>query len=176
MAKVKLDIESNFDVLRQAGDNLNKLNNEAAKLGDKMNGSFKQATSGADKFDKEVKNGITSVNKLTKESDSFKSSISNMATGFVAGTVISGGLSKISQAFTDAIQLQKEFEKSIQNLSAITGASGKDLDFYSEQALKLGVTVKGGAVATVEAFKLIGSAKPELLANKEALVQVTESA
>ena len=50
------------------------------------------------------------------------------------------------------------------------------MTILKQKAIELGVSVKGGATATVEAFKLIGSAKPELLANKEALSQVTEQA
>lgn len=69
-----------------------------------------------------------------------------------------------------------EFNQSVADLSAITGATGKDLDFFKNKATELGLQVKGGATAVVEAYKLIGSAKPELLSNVEALNQVTESA
>ena len=76
----------------------------------------------------------------------------------------------------DSVQEFAKFESALQNLSAITGASGKDLEFYSDNAKKLGIDVKGGASAVVEAYKLIGSAKPELLENKEALNEVTKAA
>ena len=76
----------------------------------------------------------------------------------------------------DSVQEFAKFESALQNLSAITGASGKDLEFYSDNAKKLGIDVKGGAAAVVEAYKLIGSAKPELLENKEALNEVTKAA
>lgn len=79
-------------------------------------------------------------------------------------------------AFRDGIQTSREFGKSLANLSAITGASGADLKFFKDQALEMGKTVEGGAKAVVEAYKLIGSAKPELMSNKEALNQVTEAA
>lgn len=193
MAKIKLDIETNFDALRQAGSNLHSLNNEAEDLTVKMNKAFKTSTNSAEKFDNTVKEGVRDLNKLEKEAagvekvgksfnsankqaESFGSSLKTMATGFVAGTLITGAMSKISGAFADALEVQKQFEASIQNLSAITGASGKDLDFYKQKAIEMGVSVKGGATAAVEAFKLIGSAKPELLESKEALVAVTESA
>lgn len=76
----------------------------------------------------------------------------------------------------DSVAEFSKLETSLKNLSAITGASGKDLEFYSENAKKLGIEVKGGAAAVVEAYKLIGSAKPELLENKEALNEVTKAA
>lgn len=75
-----------------------------------------------------------------------------------------------------AIATIVEFDSSIADLSAITGLAGKDLDFFKENAIRMGVDVKGGATAVVEAYKLIGSAKPELLENAAALNSVTESA
>jgi len=183
MAKINLEYVTNLDPLLRAGQQVHTLNTEAQQLGQSMTNSFRKSNENAEKFDNtlkkttnDVKGLSNEIDKSTKQAESFGSKLTTMATGFVAGQVITGGLQKIGQAFNHAIDLQKEFEKSIQNLSAITGASGADLDFYSEQALKLGVTVKGGAVATVEAFKLIGSAKPELLSNKEALADVTKQA
>jgi len=95
---------------------------------------------------------------------------------FFTGNVLAQGASKLVGVFKDAITVSRDFEKSLANLSAITGASGKDLGFYKEQAKQLGLTTQGGAKAVVEAFKLIGSAKPELLQNKEALAGVTKQA
>lgn len=128
------------------------------------------------KLEKQLDEVVTKMNTVKASTVSTGSKLSEMATGFVVGSAITGGIQKVGEAFTHAINLQREFEKSIQNLSAITGAEGQDLEFYSEKAIELGVSVKGGAVAAVEAFKLIGSAKPELLANKDALVDVTKAA
>lgn len=190
MAKIKLDIEANFDALRRAGSHVQELSREAGQLNQTMNNGFRQSASAVDNFDSTIRRANTDLERMERQTrgtsnalgtasnqaESFGSKISSMATGFVAGAVITGGLAAIGGAFKHAIDLQKEFEKSIQNLSAITGASGADLDFYKDKALQLGTTVKGGAVAVVEAFKLIGSAKPELLSNKEALAEVTEQA
>ena len=68
------------------------------------------------------------------------------------------------------------FTKSISELSAITGATGKDLKFYEEQAALIGKTTTLSASQAADAFKLIASAKPDLLANKEALAAVTKEA
>ncbi len=69
-----------------------------------------------------------------------------------------------------------EFDQAIQDLVSITGAGGKDLEFFKNQAIGLGKEVEGGASAVIEAYKLIGSAKPELLKNSKALDAVTQSA
>ena len=68
------------------------------------------------------------------------------------------------------------FTKSVSELSAITGATGKDLQFYEEQAALIGKTTTLSASQAADAFKLIASAKPDLLANKEALAAVTKEA
>ena len=66
------------------------------------------------------------------------------------------------------------FQDQIQELSAITGAAGKDLAFLSEEALRLSkVSVVSGA-KVAEAFKLIASAKDDLLQDPKGLSKVTE--
>lgn len=76
-----------------------------------------------------------------------------------------------------------EFEAKVDELSALTGLAGEDLDWLAEQAKKLGVSttesginITKGATEIVDAYKLMGSAKPELLGNKEALNEVTTQA
>jgi hypothetical protein len=68
-----------------------------------------------------------------------------------------------------------EFSKAVSNLSALTGAVGKDLDYLKEQAKTLGKQYGKSAVEIVDAMKLVGSAKPELLSNVQALSDVTSS-
>ena len=97
--------------------------------------------------------------------------------GAAAGiTGLSFGLKKLA---TDA----NEFESRLANLSALTGLSGSSLDYLADQAKKLsvgvtedGVRITKSANDIVDAFTLMGSAKPELLKNKEALAQVTTEA
>lgn len=76
----------------------------------------------------------------------------------------------------DAFNTINDFGQSLANLSAITGASGADLDFYKKKAIEIGGATTLSASQTLEAFKLIGSANPELLKSSDALVQVTNDA
>jgi len=96
--------------------------------------------------------------------DGLKNSLSDLVAAF---GLVTGGL-----AFTDvlmnAYETFKTFEQGVEDLSAITGAAGKDLNFLKSSAIDLGKTVAGGAIAVVEAYKLIASAKPELLENVQA--------
>lgn len=193
MARIQLKFESDLTPFQESESHLHKLRQEASHFSSSMVGAFRESTNQARLFDKELENNFRdlkrvekqaegighlgrSFQKAGKEAQTFGGEIGKLATGFLAGSVLTTAMSKISDSFSHAIDVQREFEKSIQNLSAITGASGADLDFYSDAAIRLGATIKGGATAAVEAIKLIGSAKPELLENKEALVGVTESA
>jgi len=86
----------------------------------------------------------------------------------IATTVVAFGKKSV-EAFA-------EFETGLNSLSAITGAVGADLKFFSDEAKRIGETTTIGATDAVRAFELIGSAKPELLKSKEALASVTNEA
>ncbi len=81
-----------------------------------------------------------------------------------AGVAIGGAVKKIA-----------EFEKSISALSAITGATGKDLDQLTEASKRIGASTTLSASQAAEAFKLMASAKPDLLDNLDALERTTEA-
>lgn len=78
--------------------------------------------------------------------------------------------------FKYAITSSANFEASLSELSAITGATGKDLQYLGKQAQQFGATTTLSASEAVEALKLVGSAKPDLLENAAALSAVTKEA
>jgi TP901 family phage tail tape measure protein len=82
----------------------------------------------------------------------------------------------IASTFKKITEDTMAFTKSISELSAITGATGKDLEFYEKQAALIGKTTTLSASQAATAFKLIASAKPDLLKNAEALAAVTKEA
>lgn len=100
-----------------------------------------------------------------------------LITGAVAAlTGLSLGLRKVAN---DAM----EFDAKVANLGAITGLAGENLDWLKEKAKELsisvtddGVRITKSADEIVDAFTLMGSAKPELLENKDALAAVTTEA
>jgi len=98
---------------------------------------------------------------------------------------LTGTIGKLGAAFAllgagavigKAISAAKEFNQSIADLSAITGAAGKDLEFYRKNAAEIGRTTSLSASQAATAFKLIASAKPDLLESAEALNAVTREA
>ncbi|WP_333616051.1 phage tail tape measure protein [Bacteroides pyogenes] len=67
------------------------------------------------------------------------------------------------------------------DVQALTGLSEENIEWLERRAVRLsttvtesGVRIRQSATEILEAYKLVGSAKPELLENKEALAAVTE--
>lgn len=106
------------------------------------------------------------ANKNARRFDkSMGSLIGRFATFAAVGGVLVNSVKKIA-----------DFEEAVSNLSAITGATGEDLDFLSSKAIELGKATTKSSIDTVNAFKLIASAKPELLDNAQALAATTKEA
>ncbi|KAB7692620.1 phage tail tape measure protein [Plesiomonas shigelloides] len=70
----------------------------------------------------------------------------------------------------------RSYTKSLSDLSAITGATGEQLAFLDKQSRLIGQTTTLSASQAAEAFKLMASAKPDLLESNEALTKTTKSA
>ncbi|NQU51635.1 MAG: hypothetical protein HQ522_03755, partial [Bacteroidetes bacterium] len=82
-----------------------------------------------------------------------------------------------------AAQAAMEFEERLDNLSALTGLEGRQLQWLGDTAKQTsiaitgtGVRIKQAASDIVDAYTKVGSQRPELLANKEALHEVTTAA
>jgi len=90
---------------------------------------------------------------------------STFAPLFAVGAVLAG--------LRQVVTLANEFEQGAADLSAITGATGDALVFLKEEAIAVGTETTVSAIQTLEAYKLIASAKPELLANADALAEFT---
>lgn len=107
------------------------------------------------------------------------SAISGAFTFHITGLVVDS-LKNAARAIVnfgvDSVKTFAVYEQSLASLSAITGATGKDLQFFSDQAKEIGASTTIAAQEAVKAFELIGSAKPELLDNAQAMTDVTKAA
>ena len=115
-----------------------------------------------------VLHATRNLDKLEKQGVKSAISLRRVGGAFLAFGAVTG--------IQKAIAKTAEFGQSIANLSAITGATGKDLKFYAEQAKQIGITTSLSATQAANAFKLIASAKPDLLASADALAAVTKQA
>lgn len=105
----------------------------------------------------------------------FNSSMSGAAK-IASGLVIALGAVAAVKFASGVISSGKKFQSAISDLSAITGATGKDLKFLSDKSKEFGATTTLSASQAAEAFKLVASAKPDLLESADALAAVTKEA
>lgn len=177
MATRRVDIE-----YRSSG--AKKLESEALGVGDAFQKGFGKAEAAAQKASRNVALHLKLVDAASRET---RHSIDQLAgrlgpLGSVvrvlgpAGIAAGAGLAAIGTGAALAIKRTAELEVQLSDLRAITGATGKDLEFFRQQAIALGAETRLGASQFAEAVKLIGSAKPELLETSAALVAVTKDA
>jgi TP901 family phage tail tape measure protein len=152
-------------LLENAGKKNTKEFRELAREYKNVTSAAKQGDASLKKIDSTVGDNFRNVGNYTGAISSLKNGLSQLGLAFGFGTVV-----------TNASQKIVEFDQKIADLVSITGASGSDLEFFKQQAIELGKSVQGGAGEVIEAYKLIGSAKPELLENAKALDSVTQSA
>ncbi|KAF0200638.1 MAG: hypothetical protein FD170_3387 [Bacteroidetes bacterium] len=129
----------------------------------------------------------TELDKLKGKATQSGMSFGKIADGFNKyfgmATALVATLTGVIFGFKKSIDEFNQFEKKVDNLSALTGLTGKNLEYLTEQAKKLSTeTIEGNvritksADAIVDAYTKVGSKRPELLANKEALNEVTKEA
>ncbi|CDL83159.1 phage tail tape measure protein [Xenorhabdus szentirmaii] len=128
--------------------------------------AYRYAGQGSQRFSDK---SVADANKVKKSYSSLASQIKSVSgqlmmlagTGFSLSTIISH---------------TRQYGQALSDLSAITGATGEQLKKLDENAQRIGRTTEFGVTRIAEAFKLIASAKPELLKSTEALTLATEKA
>lgn len=98
----------------------------------------------------------------------------------LAGTVL-GMITGISLKLNQLREKRNEREDVKADVQALTGLSEESIGWLEQQAIRLStqmtdssIRIRQSATEILDAYKLVGSAKPELLSNKEALAKVTE--
>ena len=133
---------------------------------------------------KQHKSDLKAVNDEIKKSPGF---IDKMVNGFnkFGGIIVSliGFLTGVTLALRSFREERNKLESSQASLKALTGLDEGSVDWLTKQAKTLattmtkeGLRVRASATEILDAYMLVGSAKPELLGNKEALAAVTEEA
>ena len=122
--------------------------------------------------------GKTGVDTSKKVNDSNEQMAKSAGRAGSAFKLMGAALAAVGagQVLSNIISQTNQFNKSVSELAAITGATGEDLKFYREQAALIGQTTTLSASQAVTAFQLIASAKPDLLESRDALAAVTAEA
>lgn len=176
-AKIKLGLVGAYEKLNKQRDEAKKkLRDLIATEGASIQ-EIKKAQKEFDELAKKVKKADDAVDDFTKNVGNYPT-LNKFAGGLkeiIAAFGLVAGIEGVINGIQDAYKTIKDFDQGIADLKAITGATGKELDYLRKNAIELGKDTKGGAIQVVEAYKLIASAKPELLENVESLNMVTKS-
>jgi TP901 family phage tail tape measure protein len=99
------------------------------------------------------------------------------------GMAVIGAAVGVVAGFMKTAEAANLFEERLDNLSALTGLNGKELEWLGQKAkessisiTESGVRIKQSATDILDAYTKMGSQRPELLKDKEALAAVTEAA
>ena len=101
------------------------------------------------------------------------SSLVGMAAQYAS---VAAAIGAVGGAITSNIATARGFEKSMSQLSSLTGMVGADLEKLKGYAIELGSSTTLSASQVADAFRMIGSQQPQLLASGEALKAVTKNA
>ena len=148
---------------------LKKSQEEIKKLRGEIDALTKQIDKANDQLDKLSKKRKTEPDKKTSGGILGKvtGTVGELATG--AGLAL-GGAKIIRRAVTDSA----EYGRKLSELSALTGAAGKDLAFLDQQAQAIEQNTGVVASTILDTFKAVGSIQPALLSNKQALADTTK--
>lgn len=174
--KLNLELSQMPVELRKTSEAGMKLSAINAKLAD-IKAETNQTTAAMKRLNSEKQSMITkAVNGFGKAADTFN----RYAGAIVAGAAAFAG---VVFGFKSAVEAAQEYEDALAELSALTGLTGKELGYLSDEAKRLstttlesGVRITKSAKDIVDAYKIVGSQRPELLKNKEALNEVTTQA
>jgi len=124
----------------------------------------------SDKYSKTTESGFS------KAANGFNKYFAIFTAGLAAVTGLTLGLNKF-------MDMRNELEQSSANLKAITGLDDKSVAWMRQYAKELstttteaGVRITATSKEIMDGFTVIGSKRPELLKNKEAMADVTKQA
>lgn len=98
----------------------------------------------------------------------------------LAGAAVAA-ITGVSMKLNQLRETRNKREEAKADVEALTGLDKESIDWLEQQAIRLstkmtesGIRIRQSATEILDAYKLVGSAKPELLKDKEALAEVTE--
>ena len=196
-------IEQKFNRIDQSSAPLRKklkdVKGEMEKLavaGDTSSEFFQRMAQAAQRYQQALDQVNQSTRGVTNSSNQMNSRLSNLRgiandiasrSGFggIAGQlgalVTPAGAATAAVAAVGVVMVQAgksaaEFETHLDSLQSLTGLSDEAMKDISKGAVDMSKEFKSSASDIVDAMKLIGSQAPELLSDKDALMEVTKAA
>ena len=123
-----------------------------------------------------------SLRSIKKEQQSMLSKGVDLFNKYAASVMsVIAAITGLAIKLNDFRKLANEREEASADVKALTGLDDASVQWLEQTAIRLstsmtssGIRIRQSASEILDAYKLVGSAKPELLSNKEALASVTE--
>lgn len=151
-----------------------------ARLGMDISDYEKKLTKATEELNKFVKGGVGGLGNLGNAIDTMsgrKTGGTLKMVGAIGALAASfGAASGAAAVMKGSIDKATTFEKSMSQLKALTGLGEDEMGKLKQAAIDLGSTTTQSASQAADAFRIIGSAKPELLKSADALASVTKDA
>lgn len=130
---------------------------------DKTKNKFKKLGNQTERTSKQMNRSRIAMGKMGKAMPMLGNKLKGLLVGFAALAGI-----------TKSIRIGADFQDSLADLSAITGATGKDLDKLKNKTMQMAIASVTSQTDVAQAIKLVASAKPDLLKNIDALTETTK--
>ena len=176
------DVKGEMEKLAVAGDTSSELFQRMAQAAQR----YQQALDQVNQSTRGVTNSSNQMNSRLGDLRGIANDIaSRSGFGGIAGQlgalVTPAGAATAAVAAVGVVMVQAgksaaEFETHLDSLQSLTGLSDEAMKDISKGAVDMSKEFKSSASDIVDAMKLIGSQAPELLSDKEALMEVTKAA
>jgi len=184
LQKQTIDVDNVLKNLSSAS--IQEIHEALRKASREMN-QMKRSDPGFGEQQQKVANLRAELDNATGKAKQHQTTMGKLADGFNKyfgmATALVASFTGVILGFRKAADEADNFEKRLDVLSSLTGLVGSELEYLSDQAKKLSVSVLEGNIRItesadkiVDAYTKMGSARPELLKNKEDLNAVTKEA
>lgn len=176
------DVKRAMEQLAVTGDTSSELFQRMAQAAqryqqalDQVNQATRRVDSASGQMNGRLGNLRNIANEVASRSGfgGIASSLGAIATPAGAATA---AVAAVGVVMVQAGKAAAEFETHLDGLQSLTGLSDEAMQDISKGAIEMSKEFKSSASDIVDAMKLIGSQAPELLSDKDALMEVTKAA
>lgn len=176
------DVKRAMEQLAVTGDTSSELFQRMAQAAqryqqalDQVNQATRRVDSASGQMNGRLGNLRNIANEVASRSGfgGIASSLGAIATPAGAATA---AVAAVGVVMVQAGKAAAEFETHLDSLQSLTGLSDEAMQDISKGAVEMSKEFKSSASEIVDAMKLIGSQAPELLSDKDALMEVTKAA
>lgn len=178
------DVNKVLDNLKTSS--VNDLNKALRSLNNELNsGKIKRGSKEWTELQNKIRAVRGELRSIQSEQQAVTSRWGRMSDAFnkygaMAASAIAA-ITGVTMALNKMNEMAREKEDRAANLKALTGLDDSSIAWLTQQAEVLsttmtdgGVRIRKSATEILDAYTMVGGAKPELLANKEALLEVTK--